>query len=161
MFKKRNLSIIALIVFAFTVGSIVAIRIEQSKIYEACRSAIVPVENQESWKYQRTRFVPFPVAVIFENGTNTVSCNVQRNSSVWQVTDIKTTSELPRIREICSKAMQSVEGYEPWKYQSTRFLPNPVVTFYDGTNAAWCEVQRKGSGWKITYLGTTLIGRLP
>lgn len=108
MFSKRYLSISVLIVFVVLVGVLVSISIEQPKIYEVCRNAMLSVEGYGPWEYQRTSVLPF--------------------------------------------------------FAPVRFFPyffEPVVTFDDGTNTAWCHVQRHGSEWQVTAIWQTMVARLP
>lgn len=90
MFKRHYRSILVLIVFGVVVSLIVTMIIEQSKIYEVCRIAMLSVESYGTWEHQGTNLFPRPMA-IFDDGTNKAWCQVQRDGLEWRVAYISTT----------------------------------------------------------------------
>lgn len=63
----------------------------------------------------------------------------------------------------CRSVMLNVEGYGPWRFQST--VPPSVthesrvtVTFNDGFNTASCSTERYGPLWIVTGVGQTAVG---
>ena len=90
MFKKRYL--LVLIVLLLIISSTIGFRIEQNRIYAACRDKLSSSDNPFSgnWKYQYTVFFanggfPPPITVVFRNPPNALWCHVHRNGLEWEV----------------------------------------------------------------------------